>query len=390
CIFSATGKSDLFSGQKRHLGHRYTSSHPENCFYPLPFSSESINHHTDEHRGDYYKYHVGQGPSSANAQATTTNPQLQAEISQQGTIIGWAKGWQHTEKAAFVYWSCNGAEEKGDAPGAASGGSSQAQEDSTPSAYDNLDRASLSHSMENVPIEKCDSDSPGTNAGMCEAELDQGQLGRTGDSSSSWSSCELLPLDENNDDLGAVSPIPPKISKMCPLSLKTKKKSHDEDDNEDSGGSGNGGMHQPKSWASCSVISISPLSTGSSEVFLPSGPPDLQLQESHLELRGTPSLVATLRQQMAQQKAEYQSKIERLERCNDVLERQVAVLRLSLEQQRRSQSVAEIKIRNMERAKADADRRNTTLQREMELFFRTYGEIRRRGEDLGRRGGGSI
>ncbi|MEQ2213566.1 hypothetical protein XENOCAPTIV_017083, partial [Xenoophorus captivus] len=79
-----------------------------------------------------------------------------------------------------------------------------------------------------------------------------------------------------------------------------------------------------------------------------------------------------------------------LERCNDVLERQVAVLRLSLEQQRRSQSVAEIKIRNMERAKADADRRNTTLQREMELFFRTYGEIRRRGEDLGRRGGGSI
>ena len=79
----------------------------------------------------------------------------------------------------------------------------------------------------------------------------------------------------------------------------------------------------------------------------------------------------------------------RLERCNDLLERQVAVLRLSLEQQRRSESVAEIKIRNMERAKADADRRNTTLQREMELFFQMYGEIRRR-EDQGGKSRGSI
>ncbi|PWA24385.1 hypothetical protein CCH79_00011947 [Gambusia affinis] len=189
CIFSAAGKSDLLSGQKKHLGHRYTSSHPENCFYPLPSSSEPINHHPGRQEGDFYKYHAGQR---------------------------------------------------------------------------------------------------------------------------------------------------------------------------------------------------------SSEVFLPSGAPDLQVQESQAESRDTHSLLVNLRQQMVQQKAEYQNRIERLERCNDVLERQVAVLRLSLEQQRRSQSVAEIKIRNMERAKADADRRNTTLQREMELFFRTYGEIRRRGGDLGRAGGGSI
>lgn len=77
----------------------------------------------------------------------------------------------------------------------------------------------------------------------------------------------------------------------------------------------------------------------------------------------------------------------RLERCNDVLQRQLAVLRVSLDQQKRSQSVAEIKIRNMERAKADADLRNTTLQREMELFFQMYGEFRRKG---GERGGGSL
>lgn len=82
--------------------------------------------------------------------------------------------------------------------------------------------------------------------------------------------------------------------------------------------------------------------------------------------------------------------VYRLERCNDVLERQVAVLRASLEQQKRSQSVAEIKIRNIERAKADADGRNSKLQREMELFFQMYGEIRRRGGDKGGRGGGSL
>lgn len=77
----------------------------------------------------------------------------------------------------------------------------------------------------------------------------------------------------------------------------------------------------------------------------------------------------------------------RLERCNDILERQVAVLRVTLEQQKRSQSVAEIKIRDMERAKADADRRNSTLQREMELFFQMYGEIKRGGGGLAGRGG---
>ncbi|XP_014856961.1 PREDICTED: rho GTPase-activating protein 22-like isoform X1 [Poecilia mexicana] len=386
CIFSAAGKSDLLSGQKKHLGHRYTSSHPENCFYPLPSSSESINHHPGRHKGDFYKYHSGQGSSSANAQATTTNPQLQAKSSNQG-----AMGWQCQEKAASASWSCRGAEEEGEVPEAASGGSSQAQEDSTPSVYDNLDRASLSHTLENVPTENFDLDSPGINVGMCETEVDRAELGTAGDSSSSWSSCEVLPLDKSKDDLGVSSPdIPPKRSRMLPLNQRTEQEICDKDDHEDNGVEGNGAKQHPSSWASCSVISISPLSTGSSEVFLPSGAPDLQVQESHLESRDTHSLLAKLRQQMAQQKAEYQNRIERLERCNDALERQVAVLRLSLEQQRRSQSVAEIKIRNMERAKADADRRNTTLQREMELFFRTYGEIRRRGGDLGRAGGGSI
>lgn len=61
----------------------------------------------------------------------------------------------------------------------------------------------------------------------------------------------------------------------------------------------------------------------------------------------------------------------------------MAVLRISLEQQRRSQSVAEIKIRNMERHRADADLRNAALQREMALFFEMYGECGRGKEGRG-------
>lgn len=44
----------------------------------------------------------------------------------------------------------------------------------------------------------------------------------------------------------------------------------------------------------------------------------------------------------------------------------------------------------MERAKADADRRNTKLQRDMELFFQMYGDIKRSEEDKKGRVGGSI
>lgn len=275
----------------------------------MPSSSDSTNHHTGVHRGDYWKYHAGQGLSSGDAKATTTNSQQQVENSK---LMGRAKVWQHQEKTTSAYWSCDGAEEEGEPPEAASGGSSQVQEDSTPSAYDNLYGDSLLHTMEKVPTNRVDSVSPGTTVGMCDAEVDQEEVRKAGDSSSSWSSCEVLPLDENNDDLVATSPdIPPKKSKMMTLTQKAEKEIHNTDDHEDNEGEGNDDMHHPSSWASCSVISISPLSTGSSEVFLPSGPPDVQLQESQLKSRDTHSLVANLKQQMAQQKAEYRSRIER-------------------------------------------------------------------------------
>ncbi|KAM9348760.1 rho GTPase-activating protein 24-like [Symphorus nematophorus] len=405
CIYSAAAKSDLSSGQKRRLGHRYTSSHPENCFYPLPSSSQPVQRHSGQTNIDYRQHHTGQGPSPANIQASTTSLQLQDPLPDSSKprprLMGWAKAWPDPQEAGAGFWSSGAAEEEGAVPETASGGSSEAQEDSNLSAYDNLDKVSQCQTMEDVTGENLETNDPEDRIETCEEEVELEKAGQRKDSSSSWSSCEVIPLDESGDALGAVSPdISPKRPKRLrsgQIAGSSQNDKHednnndnddDEDDDEDEVDD-NDGIHHPNSPASGSVLSDSPLSTGSSEVFLPSAPPDPQGPESQSLPRDAHVLLAELRQQMAQQRSEYQARIQRLERCNDVLERQIAILRVCLEQQKRSQSVAEIKIRNMERAKADADLRNTTLQKEMELFFQMYGEFRRRGGDGGR-GGGSL
>ncbi|XP_068435823.1 rho GTPase-activating protein 24-like [Clinocottus analis] len=388
CAFSAAAKSDLSSSQKRFLGHRYTSSHPENCFYPLPSSTQPLQHHSDRHNIDYHQCHAGQGPSSANVQASTNSLQDPAPDSSKPrpTPASWAKAWPGPGEAGAGFWSSGATENDGAAPGAASGGSSEAQEDSNLSLYDNLNRSARHGSEDGGHFEGND---PG---GACGEEAELEEAGHSRDSLSSWSSCEILPLDEAGDAAGAVSPdVSPKTP--TPSSQVAEEGNGDNDgledghDNHDNDEDNYDARHR-NSPASCSGLST-PLSTGSSEVFLPSGPPDLQVPEPQSQPWGAHSLLAKMRHQMARQKAEYHTRIQRLERCNDVLERQVAVLRVGLDQQKRSRSVAEIKIRNMERAKADADLRNDTLQREMELFFQMYGEARRRGgEEGGRRGGG--
>lgn len=50
-------------------------------------------------------------------------------------------------------------------------------------------------------------------------------------------------------------------------------------------------------------------------------------------------------------------------------------LRANLAQQRRWYSVVQAKILESERGRAAADLRNTALQREMEQFFDTFGEL---------------
>lgn len=191
-------------------------------------------------------------------------------------------------------------------------GSSEAQEDSVLSTYDNL------HSMSPLQIKEDVSGHDPGDVGTPE-EQDRQEAGQKRDSSSSWCSCEVLPLDGSDDAAAAVhGDISPKRWERLHSSQVANEedryrdehedKSNDDDD-EDEGGDDN--MYYPNSPASCSVPSNSPLSTGSSEVFLPSSPPDLQGPEAPSQPRDAHSLLAELRQQMAQQRAEYQARIQR-------------------------------------------------------------------------------
>ncbi|KAG8128568.1 hypothetical protein E2320_015463, partial [Naja naja] len=78
--------------------------------------------------------------------------------------------------------------------------------------------------------------------------------------------------------------------------------------------------------------------------------------------------LAHLKKQMAQQRAEY----EAINKERDI---EVKDLHSKLDQQRQWHRLVEIKICNAERARKDAERKNETLQREMEEFFCTFGKL---------------
>ncbi|KFZ67073.1 Rho GTPase-activating protein 24, partial [Podiceps cristatus] len=87
------------------------------------------------------------------------------------------------------------------------------------------------------------------------------------------------------------------------------------------------------------------------------------------------SLVSSLKQEMAKQKLEYETRIKSLEQKNLTLETEMMALHEELDQERKKFTMVEIKMRNAERAKEDAEKRNDMLQKEMEQFFSTFGEL---------------
>ncbi|KAL6469595.1 hypothetical protein MHYP_G00207140 [Metynnis hypsauchen] len=87
------------------------------------------------------------------------------------------------------------------------------------------------------------------------------------------------------------------------------------------------------------------------------------------------SLVGSLKQEMLKQKSEYEARIKSLEHRNLELEAEMVTLRDELEQERKKFTMVEIKLRNAERAKDDAEKRNEMLQKEMEQFFSTFGDL---------------
>ncbi|XP_046723588.1 rho GTPase-activating protein 24 isoform X2 [Silurus meridionalis] len=87
------------------------------------------------------------------------------------------------------------------------------------------------------------------------------------------------------------------------------------------------------------------------------------------------SLVASLKQEMLKQKSEYEARVKSLELRNVELEAELVNLHEELEQERKKYTMVEIKLRNAERAKDDAEKRNEMLQKEMEQFFSTFGDL---------------
>ncbi|XP_077332529.1 rho GTPase-activating protein 24 isoform X1 [Lithobates pipiens] len=87
------------------------------------------------------------------------------------------------------------------------------------------------------------------------------------------------------------------------------------------------------------------------------------------------SLVSSLKQEMSKQKMEYETRVKSMEQRNLTLETEVVALQEELEQERKKYTMVEIKMRNAERAKEDAEKRNDMLQKEMEQFFSTFGDL---------------
>ncbi|XP_021166575.2 rho GTPase-activating protein 22 [Fundulus heteroclitus] len=102
-------------------------------------------------------------------------------------------------------------------------------------------------------------------------------------------------------------------------------------------------------------------------------PPPLPLADpSASALR---SILTGLQQQIIKQREEYEERIISLEQRNEELQVEVVRLKTNLSQQRHWYQVVQAKIVESERARAAAELRNATLQREMDQFFDTFGEL---------------
>ncbi|XP_015251649.1 PREDICTED: rho GTPase-activating protein 22-like isoform X2 [Cyprinodon variegatus] len=87
------------------------------------------------------------------------------------------------------------------------------------------------------------------------------------------------------------------------------------------------------------------------------------------------SMVEGLREELRNQRTTYEARIQKLEESSAALTAQVEHLEQEMEQEKKKQRMLEIKLRNSERAREDAENRNRLLEKEMEDFFSTLGDL---------------
>ncbi|XP_048195176.1 rho GTPase-activating protein 22 isoform X2 [Perognathus longimembris pacificus] len=122
-------------------------------------------------------------------------------------------------------------------------------------------------------------------------------------------------------------------------------------------------------------------SSHSSEPNNPGSPAQAQAQAHRCQvLQG---LVAELRAELCQQRTEYQKSLKSIEESSADLRKQTLQLEAELDQEKKKCTMLAIKLRNSERAREDAERRNQLLQKEMEEFFSTLGSLTMGAQNTG-------
>uniref|UniRef100_UPI0037E9BBF3 rho GTPase-activating protein 22 n=1 Tax=Semicossyphus pulcher TaxID=241346 RepID=UPI0037E9BBF3 len=130
---------------------------------------------------------------------------------------------------------------------------------------------------------------------------------------------------------------------------------------------------------SCEAMELCSSSAACSEngnMATAAGVPSIIMSEdgdgTNLSLSG---LVDELKDELRKQKTAYESRIQKLEESSAALCAQMERLEQEMEQEKKKQRMLEIKLRNSERAREDAENRNRLLEKEMEDFFSTLGDL---------------
>ncbi|CAJ1058596.1 rho GTPase-activating protein 24-like [Xyrichtys novacula] len=238
------------------------------------------------------------------------------------------------------------------------------------SVYDNLPEAVTPDSFQEV-FDMETSITEDMQEQMCRGWASEQFQGLTEDDKSTWSSCEIILADTSscNQDHNP-----------------DQDKEHEQEPELDSGSHGSK-QEDPVSPPYYSKACSSKLSQTESRVLWPLAeaqhpqdpawyprvPPPVPLADpSASALR---SLLTSLQQQIVRQREEYEERIISLEQRNEELQVEVVRLKTNLVQQRHWYQVVQAKIVESERARSAAELRNATLQREMEQFFDTFGEL---------------
>ncbi|XP_059934828.1 rho GTPase-activating protein 22 isoform X3 [Mesoplodon densirostris] len=106
----------------------------------------------------------------------------------------------------------------------------------------------------------------------------------------------------------------------------------------------------------------------------PSDPGSLTQDLAH-RTEALQGLVTELRAELCRQRTEYETSVKRLEEGSADLRKRMSQLEEELDQEKKKYTMLEIKLRNSERAREDAEKRNQLLQKEMEEFFSTLGSL---------------